>query len=305
MLVSMRSRLLNILMFSLSLGGYSGFTHSSVAWDGDLGISHKELRYILKNTPDSRLDLLSGNSQERYVFLSDVLSSVRMKLAAESLVTTEVGDEYWALVIAYRAAARGFLEKRFVREMPRPKVDELARERFESNKQSLASIPERRWVSHILIRCEVPCESERFNFRKSQIETMLDDGVSFNSVANLLSDDYASARTEGRLSYAFAEDDSGVDPDFREAAFALTQEGDVSPPIFSKFGMHYVKLEKIDPPHQRDFDDVSKQLVDEIEAEYKLDSLREYVKSFGPTQNFAVNDELFSQLVKAEQDRRR
>ncbi|MDF0749182.1 SurA N-terminal domain-containing protein [Marinobacter sp. 71-i] len=112
--------------------------------------------------------------------------------------------------------------------------DEQLREYYEQRSSELAR--EERRASHILIE-----DGEEADETIATIQERLAAGESFAALAKEFSVDTVSAEQGGDLGYA----ERGVyDPAFEEALFAL-EEGEVSDPVSTSFGIHLIKLEDV------------------------------------------------------------
>ncbi|HIC45483.1 MAG TPA: parvulin peptidyl-prolyl isomerase [Methylophaga aminisulfidivorans] len=146
-------------------------------------------------------------------------------------------------------------------------VDELAKgvqvnddelKKFYADNQNQFVGPEQRRASHILIEGDDDAALEKIK----AIQTRLENGEDFALLAKETSDDTGSAEKGGDLGF-FGKD--VMDPAFEEAAFALTNVGDVSEPVKTEFGYHLIKLTGIQKPEGKTFD----QARDQVEKMYR------------------------------------
>lgn len=189
---------------------------------------------------------------------------------------------------------------------------------------------EQRRVSHILIEA-----SEDKAAAKAQIEEIkarLDAGEDFATLAQELSADVFSGENGGDLEWI---EPGAMDEAFDEAAFALTNVGDVSDVVETEFGFHLIKLTDYKAEQTKPLADVIDELrvtVSTEQAQNKYfelqqqagqlsfevpDSLDDAAHAIGvevktsdwltrngnnaPFDNFKVLDAAFSDLVKQEQ----
>ena len=284
------------------------YSAGAVFSDVNAAVEIDELDYVLKNTPVTRLSALLNSKEERFVFIAGILQGIKVSQKVDEIARQSADadtNDYWARVYAIRAAERKFLEERFQSELTVPPLEEIAQEQFFVNIDEIAPVPEKREASHILIRCEDPCDSERVDFKWQQITERFEKGESFGRVAALLSDDYGSAKADGKLSTSIAMDDTRVSLAFREALFALDAVGDVSQRVQSEFGVHLIRLEAIEPARERGFDEVAEAMKASAEQRYRKDALREFFKEFGPTESLKIDEQQFETLLKAELERRK
>ena len=114
-------------------------------------------------------------------------------------------------------------------------------------------------ASHILINVPATADAEQISAKRQQIEAIhaqLLDGADFAELAKAKSEDPGSAGQGGSLGNVLRG--VMVKP-FEDALFAM-QEGELSEPIQTRFGLHIIKLNKITPGEQRAFADVQQEL---------------------------------------------
>ncbi|MBS3803153.1 MAG: SurA N-terminal domain-containing protein [Oleiphilaceae bacterium] len=135
--------------------------------------------------------------------------------------------------------------------------DSELQEFYQAEAGSLAK--EERKVAHILIEGDTDEASETLE----EVQEKLEAGESFAALAESYSDDLASARDGGDLGYISRE---MFDADFEEAAFAL-EEGEVSDPVQTTFGVHLIKLEDVRKTEAPAFEDVKSELAEQLAME--------------------------------------
>ena len=102
-------------------------------------------------------------------------------------------------------------------------------------------------ISHILLLTATPNAREDIE----KILQRLKAGANFDEIAKAQSQDIGSAAKGGSL--GFVTRGRMVKP-FEEAAFKLTQPGELSPVVETSFGFHIIKLEENRPAGIRSFD---------------------------------------------------
>ena len=121
--------------------------------------------------------------------------------------------------------------------------------------------PERRHGSHILV--ESGSDDAAALKKAEQLAARAKAGEDFAKLARENSDDPGSKSAGGDLGWATRE--AYVAP-FAEALFGM-QKGEIRGPVKTQFGYHVIRLEDVQPPHQRSFDEVRA----ELEADYRKD----------------------------------
>lgn len=125
-------------------------------------------------------------------------------------------------------------------------------------------VGERRDVSHILIKADDPKAADKI----AAIDAAIAAGnADFAALAKEYSDDPGTASNGGSLGLV-ARNDLAADLD--TAVFSL-QAGQVSPQIKDNYGVHYVKVNKIEEPYVPAFADIK----DAVQQAYVSDKARE------------------------------
>jgi peptidyl-prolyl cis-trans isomerase D len=142
--------------------------------------------------------------------------------------------------------------------------EEALRTYYQENKDQYIQ-PEQRKAQHILLALASDASDEeikRVEEVASDLVKQLNDGQDFAEMAMKFSVDSISSEHGGDLGYF----EKGVmDAAFDEKVFAM-QEGEVSGPVKSRFGIHIIKLNDTKPESGKSFDDVR----DQISKEYAL-----------------------------------
>ncbi|EOX3446236.1 peptidylprolyl isomerase [Vibrio paracholerae] len=141
-------------------------------------------------------------------------------------------------------------------------IDDAAAQQYYQEHLDKYSTAEQRNVSHILI--------EGNDEQKAQaILDELNAGADFATLAKEKSQDIGSAAEGGSLGWI--EPDT-MDPAFEAAAFALTENGQVSGLVKSDFGYHIIRLDDIKAPVVKPYSEVEQEIKQELIDQQALDS---------------------------------
>lgn len=155
-------------------------------------------------------------------------------------------------------------------------ISEEQAETFYNNNRGNFVLPEQREVSHILLESGQGSEEELIA-RLSDIKQRIEGGESFADLASEFSDDIGTAEQGGSLGVIAP---GAMDPAFEDAVFGLEEEGAVSEPVVSQFGVHLIKLDAITPESGETFEAVKDQIIADMqrdEADREFFDLRETV----------------------------
>ena len=142
-------------------------------------------------------------------------------------------------------------------------VDEdVVRDQFESVKDEY-EVAEQARVSHILLIQGEDESDADFASRLAQVSDRLAGGDEFADVAAELSDDLGSASMGGELGFT---DGTAFPEAMEDAIAALTAPGEISPPVETDAGTHFIRLEERISGESVDYDSVKAELRASIEA---------------------------------------
>ena len=142
-------------------------------------------------------------------------------------------------------------------------VDEdVVRDQFESVKDEY-EVAEQARVSHILLIQGDDESDADFAGRLAQVSDRLSSGDEFPDVAAELSDDLGSASMGGELGFT---DGTAFPEAMEDAIAALTAPGEISPPVETDAGTHFIRLEERISGESVDYDSVKAELRASIEA---------------------------------------
>ncbi|MCC5826614.1 SurA N-terminal domain-containing protein [Alkalimonas sp.] len=165
-------------------------------------------------------------------------------------------------------------------------VTEADARAFYNANQALYSTEERRQVAHILF--ESMSSNADIKAKAEQVLAELKAGADFAEVAARESDDTFSAAEGGVLPWLNRGD---MEAAFEEAAFALTEAGELSAVVQTSFGYHILQLHRFEPSTLRDFAEVKSEITQALQQERAYDRFFE-VQQLLADVSFDVPDNL-------------
>ena len=147
--------------------------------------------------------------------------------------------------------------------------------------------PERRKASHILV--ESGDDDAAAKKEAGDLAARARTGADFAALAREHSDDVGSKASGGDLGWATRE---AYVKEFSDALFGLQQQGDIVGPVRTQFGYHVIRLDGIETPHVRSFEEVRT----ELEPEYR----REQAQNEFYEKSQQLADESFAALSELE-----
>jgi peptidyl-prolyl cis-trans isomerase D len=147
-------------------------------------------------------------------------------------------------------------------------VDDGALRAYYDKVKERYEVPERRRARHILIPIGDGVEEAAASKLADEVAAKAKAGGDFAALAKQYSKDPGSAPQGGDLGWA--QRGMFVGP-FEEALFAM-KPGELRGPVKSEFGFHVIKLEEVEQPKVRTFEDARA----ELESEYRRDQSQQY-----------------------------
>jgi len=245
--------------------GQSGFTPDS--YEGYLRIDRK-VNAIPRLVRGSHF--VTPQEAERYNKLLNQTRDVDYMVVAEEHIAEEVVVQDQQAKAYYDGHMREFIRPaqikfEYIRLSSSQLVgsvdttEENMRRYYEENADSFI-VDEQRRASHILLSLEDGKsleESPEVVGKLSEIQEKLKAGEQFEDLAKIYSDDPGSAQQGGDLGQVLR---GVMVPPFEEALFALRENGQISDPVRTSFGIHLIRLDGLTAKQVKSFDEVKDEL---------------------------------------------
>lgn len=239
----------------------------TVIAEGDVKISYAEMQAILEVTPPSIVKLAASDTGDRFELINQIMAS--RKLAAEADKLTPEDDGYWELAFSILFAKETYMFNRLVNETLVPPMAALAEERYQTQKDKYALVPETRGSSHILFASPPGLDREPLRAKAQGVLERLNAGEDFVALVQEYSDDKGSKQRDGSINRWITFGDPKITPPYSEALFALQAVGEYSDVVDSQFGLHIIRLDGIKPAYYREYAEVKVQIVNDLVREFR------------------------------------
>lgn len=167
----------------------------------------------------------------------------------------------------------GLVPQRFIAELKMPDFAEPARTYYETHLDEFTPKPQIR-AAHILLKAPNEAERERRRPEAEALLAQLRAGADFGALAQEHSED-GSRYLNGDLGYFSA---GQMVPEFETAAFALTEPGQLSGVVETRFGFHIIKLLDRPSTEPRPFTEVENAIQERLRREYQQNELSTWLK---------------------------
>jgi len=206
--------------------------------------------------------LLSAARVEK--LLADLLLTSQLKADAQAAGFDKGKMQYRMQLAADKELVNAWLVH-YVESQPPADYLAMAREYYLLNKEKMMTAPSID-VTHLLVSNKQSTNEEV----KQQAQIYLDqinlDPEVFDQLVLEHSEDPSAKSNKGQFKDVKKGD---MVPAFEEVAFALTSPGEISGLVHSAYGIHIIRLDKINPPRVMTFEEVQKQLMAMKEQEHK------------------------------------
>jgi peptidyl-prolyl cis-trans isomerase D len=165
-------------------------------------------------------------------------------------------------------------------------TEEALRKYYDETAADRNAVPERRKAAHILI--ESGADDAAARKKADSVLARAKAGEDFAKLAQENSDDLGSKAAGGELGWAPRE---AYVKEFSDALFALNK-GEIAGPVKTQFGYHIIRLEDIELPHVRSFE--------EVKAELEADFRRDQAQSLFYEKSQQLADESFASLSELD-----
>lgn len=221
-----------------------------------------------------RFELLAAEAQRQGLDREGDVERTRKQMMIQELMKTEFEDRIQLTDI----------------------TDEQVREYYEAHPAEFRK-PEQVRVSHIFMRNRGAAER-----LLAQVKAKKDDVAFFRSMAERNNEDPTTRDRFGDLRFISrtadrAEGEPELDPALVEAAFALTQVGDIAPALVAaNGGFHILKLTGRRAPMNRSLEEASRSIRTRLWRERREKAITDFVAQLRAQANITVNDAALGSL---------
>lgn len=207
-------------------------------------------------------------------------------------------DESAVLVNQLKLREAGFLARQYLQKLyqdaEKPDFERAAREAYEVNKDKYR-IEEQVSAAHILVKIKEDRDDGAAKKLAEEVrqKALGSESEAFAQLAEQFSDDPSVKVNKGSL--GFFSRRKMVEP-FAESAFAMTEYGQVSDVVKTRFGYHIIRFEGRKPGGFRVFDEVKEALVDKQLQKFRNNLRTVKISELRSYDGIVINDQLINSL---------
>ncbi|WP_299979790.1 peptidylprolyl isomerase [uncultured Pseudoteredinibacter sp.] len=272
----------------------SNVSASELLNDGKVSITVKDMEsYIAATIPLNSKQAAALRDPAGY---AEILSNayVTKYMANKALETGALTKEeahQIAEVEINRILMRRYLDSLVNEQFSATDWNVAAKEYYLVNKRSYSE-PRDVSVSHILIKGK--SDSAEVASKISAVMEELDAGNSFKDTALKYSEDRSVSRNNGDLGFIGR---GKMIPKFEKAALALTEIGQISGPIETRFGIHIIRLDKAVPARVKSLDEVKLSIIQELKVQRENKIRKGTVVQVRSNPDAKINQEVIDKYV--------
>ena len=273
---------------------------------GEVEINFEEaFAYSLRHTNPNAYEASLTKPQATFRVLQNlyVLKRVARQVEDEGLISQ--GDSSYLREDLYRRALlERYLDHNILARMEQIDWEGLAKAEFALRKSEFVS-PEKVRAEHLLVSIKgIPFDI--FVSTVKAVQKGLAEEIDFSLLISQYSDDPSSAANGGDLGFFSRQ---RMQPAFSDAAFNLGQPGDITGPIMTVYGAHFIRLVDRQEEQALSFERVKEALIQELKASTKArlreELLGEIREEIEPELAAIDESEMVSSFLNAYDQRQR
>jgi len=268
-----------------------------VVSDAGLTMSEKELSFIVRNWSQAMQSAGATSDADRFELLNKEFASKKVAADAMAMPLDPNSDAYWRRHFVVQKALHTFYVQEFLNNLEVPNMRPLARERYDTQRDKYAYVPEKRISSHILLLCpKGECDQ---NSRVPEARSLLDElanGASFEDLAVAHSEDPSGRLLRGKFDRWLAASDREVSRAYRQALFGLEKQGDHTGIVYSEFGLHIIRLDGIQESYEKSFKEVEPLIIQDLATEYRDLQIRTFDEQYLFTDEVRIDGEAMERI---------
>ena len=273
-----RALLLVIGVLACLAGGASA---ANVIQDEGIGLSREEVEALVKFWPAEMQQSAANDVGDRLELLNMALVNKKMAALADTIDPQANPDEYWKLVFTIRNMQRRYVVNNFIDNLDIPDMTALAKERYLTQKDKYALVPEQRLSSHILLLCQPgECNRDERRVEAAAILEELDAGADFAELATKYSEDPGSKNNGGLFDRWLSMGEPQVAPQYLGALFEIEKAGQYSGIVDTRFGLHIIRADEIREAYYKPYEEVEEQIIATLRGEYIELQAKQFDASF-------------------------
>jgi parvulin-like peptidyl-prolyl isomerase len=285
-----------LFIFSISIQSTAVFAVDDVVVkDGGAVITEAEMKAMIDAWTEDMRRAAATDKGERFELLTSAIMSRKMANEAEDATPEDPG--YWEMQFKLLNVKQRYVFDRFLEQLDIPDMEELARERYETEKDKYAKVPEHRKASHILFRCPARgCSRAELRPKAQEVLDALRNGADFEAMVAEHSEDPGSKARGGKLNDWIRMGDPKLIPEFVGGLFEIEEVGGYSEVTDTRFGLHIIRFDDLAPSFYQPYERVRDVIVRDLENEYKQLAAKDFRRKYHFTDEAYIDGDAMDRL---------
>jgi len=263
--------------------------------DAGVEISEAEMAAMIEAWTDEMRSAAARDKGERFELLTSAIMSRKMAQEAETATPDDPG--YWDMQFKILNIKQRYVFDQFLKQLDIPDFEALARERYETDKDKYAKVPEHRKASHILLRCiAANCNRNEIRPKAQELLEELRNGADFEKMVAEYSEDPGSKARDGKLQDWIRMGDPKLIPEFVGGLFEIEKVGGYSEVTDTRFGLHIIRMDALAPEFYQPYERVRDTIIADLEKEYKQLAAKEFRAGYLLSEEAYINGDVMDRL---------
>jgi hypothetical protein len=266
--------------------------------DGGVGLTREELQYLVKLWSPDMTQAAIKDPGDRIELLNMALASKKLAALAATIPASDNPEAYWKQVFSVRTIQARYAVNHFVDGIEVPDMTALAAERYQTEKDKYALVPEERYSSHILLLCEPGvCNRDTRRVEAQKILDELKAGADFRELAGKYSEDPGSKDEGGQFDAWLTMGTPNVAPQYLGGLFEIAEVGGYSGIVDTRFGLHIIRLDDMRPAHHKPYEEVKDAIIGSLRTEYIKLAAKQYDAGFRLTDKAVIDNAAVEEIL--------
>ncbi len=270
---------------------------STLVKDGATTLSLEEVEFIVSQWPKQMQQAAAADVGDSIELLNRAIVTKKMAADAEKYANEADNELYWKHKFAIRNTQQEFVYSRYLGSVDIPNMEDLAAERYLTDKEKYAAVPETRLSSHILILCaEGDCRRQARDTAE-KVLAKLRAGANFEAMVEQYSTDPNAKRNKGKFDKWIRKGEPHVAPPFVGGVFSVEEVGGYSEVVGTQFGYHVIRLDGIREAHYKSYDEVKDTIVQALQGEYIALVAKDFEAQYRLSDDASINFEALEEIL--------
>jgi hypothetical protein len=278
------------IIVGMSLWLFATALHAqNIIEDEGVGLDREELTKIVENWRPEMRKSAANDLGDRLELLNMALTNKKMAMRAEQMSPASDPQAYWRYHFWLQRMQRKFVFDRFMAQLQVPDMSALAEERYVTEKDKYAKVPEQRRSSHILFMCPPGCDRTPIKPQAAELLVQLRAGADFEEMVVVHSQDPGTKKKKGKMNRWIEYGQVGITPNYSGGLFEIEDVGGYSEVVETEFGLHIIRLDEVRESYYLPFAEARESIVQTLEGEYRELAAKEFEANFRVTDDVRID----------------